>query len=359
MKPILGLVLSAVLLLGACQPRAPQLTPQEQQTVQTLTQHMTPRCVGRYLIDLPDNMVPGAVSLAIIEAVTIRIRPLGQQAFEALLSQREAELRAEHIVGESNQPVLRYVIALPDGTGQIFDRSQNGESNGMRTLELRAWHQGFSVTMSIDARDVSYPEYKNDAQLQAMGTNVPQQQAHLLDVYKRLTVRGDTEIPAGPGVCIPYGFIRGHATDEEQVNVSYKFAGMPDVQLTLGSFSNLREKNTLLDRGAAFHQAIEAAEGHTIRKGSRVSHGVKFDEWLVSLRTQDGVKGDYFTAEANSKTGSAKTPLLVLDLFNGQREAPDDDTVLPPLARASLTEAEAVALWEKITDTLKPRPGAF
>jgi hypothetical protein len=79
--------------------------------------------------------------------------------------------------------------------------------------------------------------------------------------------------------------------------------------------------------------------------------------------------GQYFTFEANSKKGSAETPLLNVDFFNGDREDPsapaEDDLMrilppkLPPLSKASLSEAEAVDLWDKTTATLRPRPGAF
>jgi len=58
-----------------------------------------------------------------------------------------------------------------------------------------------------------------------------------------------------------------------------------------------------------------------------------------------------FTLEANSRIGSAKTPLLNIDFQNGQRFNPPDKRPPgslpldspPPLAKASLTEGEAVS----------------
>ena len=66
--------------------------------------------------------------------------------------------------------------------------------------------------------------------------------------------------------------------------------------------------------------------------------------------------------EANSKTGSAAAPLIVLDFGVGSRipEAQfslEEVAVRKPLDKATLSEPEAVALWDVVVPTLRPRPG--
>jgi len=162
--------------------------------------------------------------------------------------------------------------------------------------------------------------------------------------------------------------LRGPAIDEENLDMDYVFTDMPDVSISIHNNSNLVSENTLLDRGRDIDANLRIADGHTLHKGKRQSHdGLTFDEWLMEANTDDHVKGHMFTLEANSRIGSAQTPLLNIDFLNGDRigtpdKRPPGSLPLdspPPLAKASLSEGEAVALWDAITETLRPRPNGF
>ena len=150
--------------------------------------------------------------------------------------------------------------------------------------------------------------------------------------------------------------------------MDYVFTDMPDVSLSISSNSNLVSENTLLDRGKDIEANERNAGGHTLRKGKRQFHGgLAFEEWLSAGNTDEHVKGHQFSLEANSRIGSAQTPLLNIDFQNGRRfgvpdKRPPGSIPLdspPPLAKASLTEGEAVALWDAITETLRARPIGF
>ncbi len=69
------LTLSSILLLAACQPKheIPAMTPEESQVVETLTARLKPRCVGRYLIDLPIDFVLNPITTTKLEGVDITI----------------------------------------------------------------------------------------------------------------------------------------------------------------------------------------------------------------------------------------------------------------------------------------------
>jgi len=62
------------LALAACQPETPKMTPEESQRIEALTSRMTPRCVGRYLIDLPDDFELNPIHTTRLEGVEIAIK---------------------------------------------------------------------------------------------------------------------------------------------------------------------------------------------------------------------------------------------------------------------------------------------
>ena len=106
---------------------------------------------------------------------------------------REAELRAAHLDGQPDQPSLKEIVPLRGAMGGIFNRADdNALVNAGRTLELHAWRDGYAIKMWIEARDVSYSADNLDEQYKAIGTNVPQMQALLLDVFARIRGRADT-----------------------------------------------------------------------------------------------------------------------------------------------------------------------
>ena len=84
----------------------------------------------------------------------------------------------------------------------------------------------------------------------------------------------------------------------------------------------------------------------------------------MALRTNDGIPGNDFLLEVDSKTATASTPLVMVELYNGYRiPGPTlslkESAVRPNLTKATLTDAETVALWDKVTSTLRVRPGAL
>ena len=160
--------------------------------MQTLTHAMTPRCIGRYLIDLPAGMVLSGWGGLKAQGVNIEVAPLNESLFRWRYEQREAELRAAHLDAHPDQPVLKEIIPLRGAIGGGGNRSETGGTNGSRTLELHAWRDGYAIKMWINAFDNLYPEYKNEKWAAEVGRDLPQKQALLLDVFARIRGRADT-----------------------------------------------------------------------------------------------------------------------------------------------------------------------
>ncbi|MFV5215893.1 T6SS immunity protein Tli4 family protein [Azonexus caeni] len=331
-----------------------------------ITQNMTPRCIGRYLIDMPADLVLNSQFNVSIDDVKIEIRPMTQSAFEMQLEEYEKKLRRETMYGEPDVPYLRKIEAAPQvQLGKVFNRVDSPGGEGfVRILDLWAWRDGYLVKMEIKAYDTSDKKYQSEAWAKDFPTDLPEKLAHLLSMYERVRGRADNEVPTEQGVCIHNGFVLGPPSDEEEVLVSYHQKDSQDVYFSLETASNFREDTNLLDRGRQIEAGAAEADGHTVRKGRHEAHGIKYDEWLLTGKTTDRVKGQLFSFEANSKLGNAKAPIIMITFHNGYRipAAPrtmEESAVLPDITQATLSEAESVALWDAVIPTLRPRPGAF
>ena len=350
------------LLLAACQPyQAPVMTPQEAQRIADLTARMSTRCIGRYLIDRPEVFVLNDQSRTEIEGVKITAESLKKPEFDNLLQARTEVLNAETIYGEQTKS-LTAVHELPDKLGRVFNRSRSRESEVLRTLELRAFKHGMALTMTVDAREMrpGLPQPGDTRQ-----TDTPQKLAQLLKVYERTRGRQDDEIPTEQGVCFANGFVKGASTGQEWIDMHHHWKEVKDVYFSYHFMSDIGPLETsLLGRGGKIEANLGTVNGKTVRKGKRDSHGLQYEEWLLYRDGEpEGRLYDYM-AELNGTFGNAEKPLLRLEFASGvhhpRRSLTLEEAAVDQLiTQASLGEAQSTALWDKVTSTLRPRPGAF
>jgi Tle cognate immunity protein 4 C-terminal domain/Tle cognate immunity protein 4 N-terminal domain len=362
------LVLTMGISLAACQPKTYPLTEQEKQHMSTITEQLTTRCVGRYLVDLPTGFILNPIRRILIEGIEIDVEPMAKAKFDAVYRQRSVQLANAKQSAKPHFPVLHETnpISGSDETGAIFNRAESGSSGRVgRTLELFAWKKGYTIIATLEAWDWRFPEYADKAGIRSIPPNVSEKLALLLDVYNRTQGRPDTEVPNGPGVCIPNGIVRGPATDTEQLDINYYLDGTNDVSFALHSLSNTGPEETeLLDRSAAIESSLKQKNGYTLRKGRVRGKLEGAQEWLMTYKPDKEIAYQSFTLEANSKKGSAEAPLIVLDFGVGSRIVGpqlslEELAVRKPLLKATLSEAQAIALWDVVALTLRPRPGAF
>lgn len=359
-------------ILTACQPKIAPLTEEEKHHMTRLAATMTTRCLGRYLIDLPREIVlmPNSLQTIKVEDVEIKVEPMEKVKFAALLQQRATELANSKLNIDPQYPMLHetYPIKDSDGFGSIFNRAESAYGSAgriRRTLELLGWKNGYVISANVQARDPRFPENTSkNKELLAMGSDVPKKLEHLLSVFRRVHGRADTEIPSVPGLCIPNGMVRGPASSKEHLLNNYYLKDSPDVSMTFHYLPGVGPDNELLDREDAIEQSLKEDNGYTIRKGHVRGQLPGAQEWLMGFKPADELPRQSFTFEANSKSGSATAPLVVLDFGAGSR-IPEESLSLDqiatrkPLSKVTLSESEAVALWDAIAPTIRPRPGAF
>jgi len=329
--------------------------------VTEMTTDLKTRCVGRYLIDLPANVVPrGWVRLhgVIVESESKTLRQ-----FQRDMDARGAELRTiespagyQYLYEDGNVRGIehtRYFISL----GSRFSSDAN------RAIEAYKWDRGYQIRASQKATDWTNSKYrdmpiiKNDPNK----NDVPQKTRLVFDLIEKLQGRPEDVIPTQPGACFLGGFLPGKALSEkEEIESLFILPDKPDVYFKLHSFANMRPEKTLLQRvnGSAMRDVFKATDGRLIRSGSiDLPEGVKAEEALMAVTTTASlpVQGHLFSLEANY-SGGALTPYLLLDMMNGY---PNSLAQSDEIEKASLTEGEAIALWDAVSRTLRPRPNAF
>jgi len=346
-----------VLCLSACHKIEP-LTPQERITVTTLTALLKPRCVGRFLIDMPVDAPTD--SSAQVEGVTVEARKMTHDAYRTAMDKLSKKLNATKSIDG-----FRYVYADGEIEGikdsrYFISLGKTYATDSERLIEAYKWDRGYQIKLQIsasDAKNSTYfkdmPSVRDDPDM----TDAPERTRRVVSMLGLIRGREEDDIPSEPGVCFMGGFLSGAATDTEKISLSFVLADMHDVGFSMDTYSNIREETTLLQR-TDMNAAIKASDGRTIRKGQIELQGIQqAEEWLTDGLTTAKVRGHYFILEANSKTGSAATPLVGLEMTNGGRLPETDGD--RQLTQASLTEGEAVALWDAVSRSIRPRPNGF
>ena len=346
------------------------------------TSESTTRCIGRYLIDLPTDLVLNPRGGQSIDDVRLRVTPATAEEYKKALAKRTAALTAAVVSSNGVEyPALRKIVPLPAGTdGVLFDRAKLEGAAGRvgRVLEVLAWRDGYLLRADVTAIDTTFPEDKDDVMLHThVKTDVAEKTRLIIDMVSRTSGRKDLEIPSQQGVCIVNGFVRGAPTARESIGTIYQFEKINNFFMRIASGGLGRSKNTLLDRIEITRPLIENAKGKVFRKAKRDVGGMNGYEAAYSMLShdypaQDRIMVDRFIFELKSAEGSKRKPRLTVEVHNGESldNGPDEeegedegggkieDSVMA-LQPAPLSTASVESMWDKIIPTIRARPNAF
>jgi hypothetical protein len=348
-----------LLALAACGNHPAPLTQQEKQTVNELTTNLKTRCVGRYLVDMPEGMYVSGY--AKVHGVDIETKAMSGDAYQREIAKREAELKAA-------KSALGYQFLYQDGEAWgkgtryfVHLGSPSDPSDTTRVIEAYKWDRGYRIKLKVTAWDYDHSVFKEEPSVKQMPikNNVRERTALVFELLEKVRGRADDEIPAEPGLCFYGGFVPIKAGSEEEVSTLYTLNGQDDINFAFETTPDFRDSITLLQHADSLEAraALKAMDAKVIRKGTVELPGMKAEEWLFEgLKPGDG-RGDTFSLKANEITSSPSSPFLSLDLTTGGQVQIQDQYV--KLDKASLTTGEAVALWDAVSRTLRPRPNGF
>lgn len=188
-------------------------------------------------------------------------------------------------------------------------------------------------------------------------------------LVKRFRLRAESEIPSEPGICTQYGFIaQSTYHDQERVNAGIYIPSLPDVRFSVSSNKDAysdydkqefkdrwRLELSLLGRIAAAKKAQPLTYPHrdVFREGKRDLHHWHGEESLY--KRKDGVH-DFEWAVVGTP-GDVANP----SEFNVKMYSRVAHNTVGGAAQTSLTDDEAVALFDRLLSGLKFRvkvPGA-
>jgi hypothetical protein len=174
-------------------------------------------------------------------------------------------------------------------------------------------------------------------------------------VAKRLRLRAENEVPTEPGACIEGGFVAWRP-EFERGSLGVRLKEFPDVHFSIEVVKNqnyLVEDSDLETRlkGAEKDAGSWYSQIKFFRRGPRDLGNWKGSEALARMPAQkNGAESHQFVFVSLGALHDPLQPSLDVQLDTGVK---DDRTAA---VKPSLTDEEAVALWDKLITSIRVRP---
>ena len=301
-------------------------------------------CFGRFLIDLPKAAeVNGQAYEFMFGKIEVERFLKGAEAFAQKMKEREADLRAGKHEDKFKLVDVRST-RLPNA--QIFKITKKLIGAGGDSFGFEAYLFNGRVLFSM--KETAYDEDKIDSVLQRLETRL----------LPNLRQRSPDKIPTEPGFCIENGFIAddGKVAQYEKAGISFKFRQWPDVTVYVYSRTNGdKVEEPLLTRRAKTvvpAELIEAEKGiRVLRKGERKIGAHNGEELLETYSSGTGFSVHQFVWDVRGSARSWSDPVLVFEFETGVNPGNG-----PRMIRPSLTDKQAIELFDAIVNSIRLRP---
>jgi len=298
-------------------------------------------CVGRFLLDLPDNAIVSYRD-ASLSGWEISSWVEEDKEFSGRLISQEVQLRSEkNIKGWVSLENIKDV-KNNELHGQIFVFNRNwlgGYENGKKTVD-----QVVSIRAFVRSREVTY---KFEA-----GIRWDADVEKLEKIIGQLRWRGEHEIPDQEGFCFHRGVLM-EPLIAEQAEYTGIFLGLkehPDLAIAFTTMAGIDPGKTLLQRDAENDTKQQNRNRfHVLREGVRSLSSIPGEEVLERVDEPNDSSLQDFMWESLGKADDVYLPSLILELSTGHGQAGNP-------VNSSLSDAEALALWGKISSSLRRRP---
>lgn len=349
----LALFASMPLLLVACDhtpkqwkvPNMTALTPR----IQPMFEKTKTICFGRFMVD-----VPASATVAwggTIVPLTVNIHPNGADEVKAWSQKVIDELTNEKAIYLNDIPLLISVDNVEQPEGKIVTGYAGFEA--MKELKINGYFAFNNDGLVVNARPMMEDRDETVALIKS--------------IARRLRLRADDEIPTAPGNCIEYGFlpdepVAAKEPPAELIRIGFRLKEFPDTHLSI----QLRPSNPDYSESDSLEWQLQRYERDL--KTQAPNHPQLKTKYFRRGRRQihDWVNG----FEALSRSPERPDFNSFHDFGMDFRGVPSDP--LKPYAdirmqtgvannaagatKASLTDEEAIAVWDKITGTIRVRP---
>jgi hypothetical protein len=296
-------------------------------------------CLGRLLIDMPTRF-EASYGMTYFEGWHINSRNESAEEFRNRVHQRIDSLAKAK--NERGGPSLEVEKDIRNGTGKIlqFDReSLRVVENGVISYEDIVKHEGY-----INAHGVSFDI--------SAGVTRESDFGELERLVNRIKVRGEDEIPSERGFCIDRGIVLGDENERlsEGITLFAGYSNSNDVALVINSTAGTKTSDTLIQRlSASSIRQQYPSSFKNLRMGARKIESHIGEEVLTRVTEDDGRNNHTFMWESIPVKDDVYRPQIAMELSTGY-----DNEVAR--RKTPFTDDEALALWDRITRTLRNRP---
>ena len=317
--------------------------------VERMTTKMTTICIGRFLVDMPDE-TRFELAQPRIDGFDISSVDEPEADFQVRLAQREANLRAtpDRFGGNKNVESVRDVKTNNGVIGKIFIHGRTvHEGTQLRGLEQERYrYEHVAVEALVHGQgmsfDVSSEKYD------------PDQVENLSMLVAKLVPNPTNETPTEPGFCLHRAWIRDPLTADqgEQIMMYAQLPSHPDVQfMTILAAGNKPASQSLLDRTTEAMADLppdQRKRVSNLRADQRTISGIAGDEVITKVAEQNDAIVYTFWWEVDGKEDNVFVPHVAFKMYVGKGE----NGPVP----SSLSQDAALALWDKISSSIRLRP---
>jgi len=335
---------AASLVFG--QVREAEAERRDQADVARMTQKMKTVCIGRFLIDMPDE-----TRLELrgprIDGFDISSFDESEADFQARLAQREAQLRAtpDRLGGYRNLESFREVKTDNGVVGKIFVHGYTvREGTRNRGLELERYRfEGIALETMLHGQGMSFSLAANDYS--------PDNIENLPELVAKLVSNPHNQIPTEPGFCIDRAWFRDPLTTDqgEEIMMSAQLPSHPDIVFqTILAAGNKPAAQSLLERSADTEAKLTLAQRMRVsrlRADRRTIGGITGDELVRRVAEAGDVVVSTFWWEVAGTETDVLVPHIVFKMYVGK----GDNGPVP----SSLSQDAALALWDTISSSIR------
>lgn len=338
-------LLCSSLLLNACDRPTNLLKANNMSNlsarIQPLFEKTKTVCFGHFLLDIP-------VTATVVYGPANVYWPIEYYPGEASNVAQHLESLARE-VEDDRQFLDQTDLANLSMFGKVVD----GAMPGQKLIFGSKDHATYSVSSLIPIGTDLFLQ-------QADGVlSIEEQIAVLNTVARKIRLRAENEVPSEPGACIEGGFVAWQP-QFERIGIGVRLKEFPDVHFSIDA-----TKKDILVESDALEPRLEQAEQDakkeglgllfarikTLRRGSRqVGEWDGFEMLARKPPHKDETEAHEFLFLSQGLPRDPLHPVLDVQLNTGVR---DNQTAN---VKPSVTDDEAVALWDKLTSSIRVRP---
>lgn len=304
-------------------------------------------CVGRFILTIPAT---AQVSYGRFDIPYLTERyPQGAARMDEIIKERRESIE------ERKHLIYDELAQSGSRLGEVIDGAVAGQKIFFNLSRLDGSRYALESLVPV-GQDVFIQYGDNFAELK----DTPQAIAELNQVAKYLRPRSDIEIPSYPGFCIDGAIVLNEKTDKvERTQLGIRLAEVPDVHFSIEMTRKpVRDDSDTLEKRMLEAERMAAETGFsdwhkrikTLRRGKRILPPWEAYEVLARLPAQPNEGESHeFLLSAQGNPNDSYAPNLEIEMMSGVMG--NKRGAAPP----SVSDAEAIVIWERIVNSLRLR----